>query len=370
MYYFVGVMLMSAGKIILLVFGIIGLLISIGLLVGGGTLLWVDSTIKDSKGYYITDSIDIKKDSYAIVTGPTDIDVEAGWVLGDLVTFKVEGSNNDPSTQIFIGVAKESDIDTYLNGVEYDEITNLHIYPYSVNYRHHFGNVVPGVPSSQTFWTESTYGTGTQILEWELEQGSYSLVLMNNDGSAGIDMDIMLGAKVPLLLGIGIGFLVGGVIALSISILMIYLSLRRLGVVTPEPSKTPTPIEDKVEIRKKPDSIELIAIWQFIAAFLCLIGLIAMGVFAYPFSPRYEGAYASFGDIIGMGVGTFALVGSLCLFIAGGIGMLKTNNWGRIISIINSVLVLFAFPVGTVIGVLVLIYLLKPKVREYFEASS
>jgi hypothetical protein len=43
---------MSAGRVILLVFGIIGVLISIGLLVGGGAILWVDNTIKDSEEIY------------------------------------------------------------------------------------------------------------------------------------------------------------------------------------------------------------------------------------------------------------------------------------------------------------------------------
>jgi len=78
---------------------------------GEGTLLWADNTIKDSEGFYTTETIRIEKDSHAIVTGPADIDIEAGWDwgwgwdLGDLVTFKVEGSNNDPSNQIFIGAA-------------------------------------------------------------------------------------------------------------------------------------------------------------------------------------------------------------------------------------------------------------------------
>jgi uncharacterized membrane protein len=244
---------MSAGKIILLVFGIIGLLISIGLLAGGATLLWADNTIKDSDGFYTTETIQIEKDSYAIVTGPADIDVDTGWDwgwgwdLGDLVTFKVEGSNNDPSNQIFIGVATESDIDAYLNGVEYDEMTNLHIYPYSVEYENHPGIVVPGAPTSQTFWTESISGAGTQILEWELEPGSHSLVLMNDDGSVFVDIDIALGAKVPLLFGIGVGLLVGGVIALSISILMIYFAARRRGTVPPEPLETPAQAESEGE---------------------------------------------------------------------------------------------------------------------------
>ena len=253
---------MTGGKIVLLVFGIIALLISISLLVGGGALLWADNVIKDSKGFYTTKTIQIEKDSYAIVTGPADIDIDTGWDrgwgwgwdLGDLVTFKVEGSSNDPSNQIFIGVARESDIDAYLRGVEYDEITDLHINPDRLDYQNHPGSIVPGDPTSQTFWTESTYGVGTQILEWELEPGSHSLVLMNDDGSAGIDMNVVLGAKVPLLFIIGVGILVGGVVALFISILMIYFSARRRGTVPPQPPETPASTESESEKPKvEPD---------------------------------------------------------------------------------------------------------------------
>ncbi|MFC1866448.1 YciC family protein, partial [Chloroflexota bacterium] len=246
---------MSAGKIILLIFGILGLLVSIGLLVGGGTLLWADNALKDGEGFYATETIQIEKDSYAIITGPADIDIETGWDrglgwdLGELVTFKVKGSNNDLSKQIFIGIAKESDVNSYFSGVEYDEVINLNIHPYVVDYENRSGSVVPGAPTSQTFWTESVYGAGNQTLELELESGSYSLVIMNEDGSAGIDVDVILGAKVPLLLGIGIGLLVGGFTALCISILLLYLAARKPSVVIPETSKTSTPAKDKEEIK-------------------------------------------------------------------------------------------------------------------------
>ncbi len=88
---------MSVGKIMLLVFGIIVLLMSIGLLVGGGALLWTDNVIKDSEGFYNTGTIQIEKDSYAIVSGPADIDIDTGWDWGwrwgwdldDLATFKI-----------------------------------------------------------------------------------------------------------------------------------------------------------------------------------------------------------------------------------------------------------------------------------------
>lgn len=246
---------MSAGKILLLIFGIFGLLISISLLVGGGTLLWADSVLKDSEDFYVTEKIEIEKDSYVIVTEPADVDIEAGWDrgwgwdLGDLVTFKVEGSNNNPSKQIFIGIAKESDIDAYLAGVEHDEVTNLNIYPYSIDYTRYSGSIIPEAPTSQIFWTESVYGTGTQILEWEIESGIYSLVLMNEDGSAGIDIDVVLGAKIPLLFGIGIGLLIGGIVALSISIFMIYLVARRSSVMTPKTPDMHKPIEEKGEVK-------------------------------------------------------------------------------------------------------------------------
>jgi len=227
---------MSAGRIILLIFGILILLGSVPLMFGGGALLWVDLALTDSEGFITTDYHTLERGSYAIVTEPADIEFDEewnwgwgwhrAWDLGDLVTFKVEGSNNDPSKGIFIGIAEESDWKAYLSDVEYDEITDFDLDPFDVDYRNHPGDSVPADPTSQTFWTESTYGTGTRTLEWELETGTYSLVLMNQEGSGGVDLDIALGAKIPLIFGVGVGFLVGGIVALVVGILMIILALR------------------------------------------------------------------------------------------------------------------------------------------------
>jgi uncharacterized membrane protein len=241
----------SIGRVLLLIFGIIGILISIGFLVGGGAILWVDNTIKDSEGFYTTETVQIEKSSYAIVTGPANINIEAGldwgwqWDWGDLATFRVEGSSNDPSNQLFIGIARESDLDAYLGGVEHDEIRRFHIYPYSVDYQNHLGSVVPGAPISQTFWTSSTYGFGVQNLEWELEPGSHSLVLMNSDGSAGVDINIELGAKVPWLLGVGIAILAGGGLALITGSTMIFLAVRRQKTPPPKSPETGALIENE-----------------------------------------------------------------------------------------------------------------------------
>jgi hypothetical protein len=223
----------STGKIVLLVFGIIFLLASVGLLLGGGALVWANSSLTDSEGFFTTKARQIERDSYAIVTQPADINLEAGWHWGwrwdwsNFVTFKVEGYNNDPSKQIFIGIAEESDVEAYLSDVEYDEITEWSIHPYRVEYTHYPGDSVPTAPTTQTFWAESVHGTGTQTLKWEPETGNWVLVLMNGDGSAGVDLSGSVGVKVSWLFGIGVGFLAGGIVALITGIVMVYFAVRR-----------------------------------------------------------------------------------------------------------------------------------------------
>lgn len=220
---------MSAGRIILLVFGILILLASLPLLFGGGALLWANYALTDGEGFFATRTIYFDRDIYAIVTAPADIDLGGAWVWdwGKLVSFKVEGSNDDPSKQIFIGVAEASDLNAYLNDVKYDEITEFSIYPYRVSYLAHQGDSQPTAPTSETFWRASVHGAGTQTLEWELETGRYSLVLMNADGSAGVDVSVVFGVRVPPVFGIAVGLLVGGVLALIIGIPMIYFAVRR-----------------------------------------------------------------------------------------------------------------------------------------------
>ena len=120
---------------------------------------------------------------------------------------------------------------------------------------------------------------------------------------------------------------------------------------------------------KRPDLLLLIAIWQFLNAFLCLIGVAAIAIFAFPEGMGFGYGPANVGTIFGLSIGIFVLLCCIGLSLAGGIGILKAKSWGRIISIVNAVLNLLNIPIGTIIGVLVLIYLAKAEVREYFEGS-
>lgn len=220
---------MSAGKIVLLIVGIIVLVVAIGLIVTGSGVLWANGALTDDEGYLTTKTIRIDKGSYAVVSEPTDIEVGSWWIWdwGDLATFKIEGSSNDSSNNIFMGVADESDLNSYLRDVNYDEVTDFHVNPDRLDYRNRPGNSEPAMPTTQDFWLESVNGPGTQTLAWDMQAGTWSLILMNEDGSAGVDLSVVLGVKIPWLFGTGLGLLIGGIVALPLGTLMIILAARR-----------------------------------------------------------------------------------------------------------------------------------------------
>ena len=204
--------------------------------------MWAEKALRDSEGFYTTPVIKLEKDSYAIVTEPANIDLGGDWKWisrgrrcdpSDFLTLKMEGSSSNPSTQIFLGIAEVSDLETYLHDVKYDEVTDFKIRRPSLEYTDHSGTSRPEAPTTQTFWTASAYGEGTQTLEWGIEEGTYSLVLMNDDGSQGLDLAVSIGVKVPSVVGwIGVAILVVGLVLLGVAVLMIYLAARR-----PKPSK-------------------------------------------------------------------------------------------------------------------------------------
>jgi hypothetical protein len=220
---------MSAGRIVLLVFGIIVLVGSVLLVFLGGAVVWAHTAFTDDEGFFTTKTIEVERDSYAVITQPAEVDLSGAWIWdwSDLIAFKVEGSSDDLSKQVFIGVADEADLDSYLQGVAYDEVDELRLDPLEIDYMRHPGGSEPLAPTSQGFWAASAYGTGTQVLDWTLETGTWSVVLMNSDGSAGLDLDVSLGAKIPWLFGTGVGLLIGGGVGLVVGTVMVYLSARK-----------------------------------------------------------------------------------------------------------------------------------------------
>jgi hypothetical protein len=305
----------SAGKIVLLVFGAIFILISIGMIAGGGTLVWADQTFKDSEGFLTTDTIRLESGGYAITTQPADLNFRGWgpWGWNDFATVKVEGSNNNSAKQIFIGIADEADVSDYLSSVNYDEISEFRIHPYEITYRNHPGSAVPEAPTAQTFWEASAYGSGTRTLEWELQEGNWVLVLMNADGSADIDLSGVVGIKIPWIFGVGLGLLLGGIVLLIIAIVMIVLATRRRPVSgemakaapgTPPGTegKPPYPLTFKGELTEPLSQWLWLVKWLLVIphlivlAFLWIAAVVlwVLSFFAILFTSRYPRSFFDF----------------------------------------------------------------------------
>ena len=122
---------------------------------------------------------------------------------------------------------------------------------------------------------------------------------------------------------------------------------------------------------KRPDGITVIAVWHFVQAFFLLIG--ACTLLAVPAS----GVFAEIGDPIGEFWAGFGVTcGVIWLLITGvalvlsGWGLLKMKQWGRWLAFVLAIFGLFAFPIGTVIGAVIIWYLLRKDTREAFEMAE
>jgi uncharacterized RDD family membrane protein YckC len=197
----------------------------------------------------------LETDTHAIVFQDINLDLDDAseswsvWSPGDIVTVELIASSNDPSKSVLIGIAEASGVAPYLSDVEYDEVVDwrgIEFAPFRVGeveagVRHHTGDAAPADPAGQDFWAVSAHGSGSQQLEWSPETGEYWVVLMNEDGSAGVDADLELVLSSEFLSAlIGGGLLAGGLVGLLIGGVLIYFGVRSAG---PAPTAPTAPHE-------------------------------------------------------------------------------------------------------------------------------
>jgi hypothetical protein len=165
------------------------------------------SSARDVDGYIMFDPATFGSASAAIVI--EDIDVLKGrflvhaddsgvpsWAIDDL-DVRMQGDTDGPGA-LFMGIAASSAVDAYLDGVAYDEITDLELDVANVRdvvYTKHGGSGTPGAPGTETFWETSVEGPGPLTLDWTVEPGSWTAVVMNADASSGVTAELVFGAQ-------------------------------------------------------------------------------------------------------------------------------------------------------------------------------
>ena len=146
---------------------------------------------------------------------------------------------------VFIGIARTSDVSDYLRGTAHTTVTDVDYSPGHASYRDHGGDRRPALPADQGFWAASAHGPGRQTVAWDLKDGDWSIVVMNANGSRGVDTDITAAAKLPFLGTLGWVSLGGALVLLITAGTLLFLGLR-----TPRP---PTP--QNVTLRPSPGTV-------------------------------------------------------------------------------------------------------------------
>ena len=201
-------------------------LLSLGLLAGGALMLWGDAQ-KDDDGYLSTARERFATNTYALTTESIDVDSGVDWILDrdrwGKLRLEAQPRGDAP---LFVGIARTGDVDRYLRGTAHELVTDIEYAPFRADYRELTGDARPARPAAQRFWAASAHGPGTQALTWDVEDGDWSVVVMNEDASRGVDARVKAGADVPFLAGAGWGSLAGGLLVLALAATLAVLGLR------------------------------------------------------------------------------------------------------------------------------------------------
>jgi hypothetical protein len=153
---------------------------------------------------------------------------DADWLAqtDDLGRLKITAESRDQKP-LFVGLARTSDVESYLSGVPYSTVTDVDASPFRADYERHAGNRHPVSPEHAGIWEASSDGRGEQSIDWQIEDGDWSIVVMNADGSLGVDAEVSAGADIPFLDELGWSAIGSGAFALILSVGLIALGVRR-----------------------------------------------------------------------------------------------------------------------------------------------
>jgi hypothetical protein len=216
-----------AGRIALMAGGAFTGLLAAGALAVGGLALYGESQ-KDADGYLSTNSHRFAAGSHALASGNLDIDLDGAESVLDSdgmgeVRLRVTPQSDKP---VFVGIARTDEVSSYLADVAHTNVTDVDYSPFKASYSPQDGDRKPVPPAEQGIWEASVHGAGQQTLKWDVEDGDYSLVVMNADGSTGVEADIDAGAKAPFLDELGWSALGGGGLLLLVAGGLIVLAVR------------------------------------------------------------------------------------------------------------------------------------------------
>ncbi|MFI7700651.1 DUF4389 domain-containing protein [Nonomuraea sp. NPDC049480] len=204
---------------------VVGALLAFGAIgtAAAGSLSALLAQSRAGTGFISTTSERIATPAYALTTDEIAIGGQGVEYLRGF-TGKVRVETATSGTPLFIGIGPRADVEAYLKNAGHDRITHLAFGPgpNDISYARHPGGQPATPPATQTFWT----ATGSGSLEWDIEPGDWTLVIMNPDASPTISADLRLAATLPWLDGLTAGLFVTTMILLISGTGLILLGVR------------------------------------------------------------------------------------------------------------------------------------------------
>ncbi len=239
---------MRPARIAALVIGCLLVIPALSLLIGGAALGLGYAFGRGDDGYFDTTLDRLATDSVAITAEDITFATEPGspdWILDALdADVRLRASSAGASSDVFIGIARDTDVDAYLAGIAHDEIIDLDE-DLDPIYERQPGTTTLAPPTEQDFWATSASGPGTQQLDWEATSGSWSAVVMNADGSPGVIVDVNVGARAAFILPLTLVMLGTGVVLTAIAVSLIIVGARDAG--RPSDAGPPAPTASEVD---------------------------------------------------------------------------------------------------------------------------
>jgi hypothetical protein len=129
---------------------------------------------------------------------------------------------------------------------------------------------------------------------------------------------------------------------------------------------------EKENIATRPEGITLLAALFWILAILALVGSLFMLatkdaiIKIIEDQPEVTKEIIDIVDSVLLGTGIIIFIFAICYTITGW-GLWTLKSWARIVALILAGISLLSFPIGTIIGIVVLWYLFKPEIKKAFH---
>jgi hypothetical protein len=178
------------------------LIVLAGILTVGAVALWTaKQALPDEDGFFTTPPARCSVATFAITSEKLRVHIDGvdeltpSSLLGDgRVTVESRGES-----QVFVGIADSDSVETYLDGVARTTMVPVRAFEERrLPVCETSGGQPPSAaPSWLPIWTTYAQGHGRQVITWPFQEGDWTVVVMNADGSRGLDVTVDAGATFP-----------------------------------------------------------------------------------------------------------------------------------------------------------------------------